>query len=539
MTSKNTRADCLRIAIYVRISKDDQGYALGVADQAKRCRELIAQRFPGAKITGLGCECADCREYGVPPDVYCDNDITASGKEERPHYGRLLAGIEAGSIDLVVSAHNDRLHRSPMELEGYINICQPREVPTHFVKAGDFDLTTASGRMVARMLGAMARAEWERMVERQLAAKRRTRDAGLRQAGCAPFGFHLDVRDARGQQIPGVSKGMAPDETEALAIRDGCEKVLAGATVYSVAAEWNARGLRTRAKNWAQRPGDKRHRGRQPDGQPREYSGLWSARSVQHVLTNPAIAGLITHEGKVTGNSAWAPIVDVDTWRAVTSVLSRPGRRTSPGPKPAHLLTGILICGVCEGQYFKCIRQSGGRGLAYVCAADSRTPGRSGAHTSRLAAKLDEYIEWIIIERLSDSRVVAALNTSPAVDIAALDRRRTAINAELEEWARAPGITPRQLQIKNGPLLDELAEVERQISEALRGDPLPEFTGNDPAKVWAGLKEAGSIDRMRAVARLLLRVRLQKGRGGVPKGWRPGMPVPLDLDAIEILWQNT
>ena len=84
------------IAIYTRISKDDKGYAIGVADQAQQCRALIASRFPAAQTTGPGCRCAECARIDVPPDVYCDNDITASGKVDpaslrpaaRRHRGR-------------------------------------------------------------------------------------------------------------------------------------------------------------------------------------------------------------------------------------------------------------------------------------------------------------------------------------------------------------------------------------------------------------------------------------------------------------------
>lgn len=165
----------------------------------------------------------------------------------------------------------------------------------------------------------------------------------------------------------------------------------------------------------------------------------------------------------------------------------------------------------------------------YKCTSLMTRPGslpdgiKSVAHLTRIAAPLDEYVEQVIIERLRRPDAVAALNTRPEVDIAALDARRTTINAELDEWAGAPGITPRQLQIHNEPLLAELADIERQISEALRGDPLPEFTGKDPAKVWEDL----NMDRKRAVARMLLRVRLD------PVGSRGR--VPFDYDAVKIL----
>ncbi len=491
MTSQDTLPK--RAAIYARISKDAQGYAIGVHDQAKRCRELAAQR--GWTVTGPGCDCKDCQRFGVPADVYCDNDITASGKRKRPHYLRLLADIGAGRVDVVIAVHNDRLHRSPMELEEYINVCQPLEVPTHFVKAGDFDLTTASGRMVARMLGAMARAEWERMVERQQAAKRRNREAGLRWSGTRPFGYRLDERDARGGQIPGVSKGLVIDPAEAPAIRAAYDAVLAGMPYNTIANQWTAAGLRTPVKGY-RRDDDGEVTGKMVGGRP------WNGTEVKRLLMCARNAGLIEHKGKVIGPAQWEPIVSADIWRAARDVMvSATGPNTiSPGPQPRWWLKGVLICGVpgCGSRRFRVARPSQTGAYGYQCASmlEDRTAPGAGWHLHRNAQSVEDYVEAVVIERLGRPDVVAALNTRPSVDIPALDARRRAINAELEEIAAAR-FTVRQRATMSGPLLDELDEIEKQISQGLRGDPLPEFAGKDPAKVWAALKEDGNIERMR------------------------------------------
>ncbi len=107
----------MRIAVYTRISKDDRELdpGVGVRDQARQCRELITRRFPAAEIITPDCQCPECVKIGTPSDVYCDNDISASGKVRRPHYERLLADIRDGRVDAVVAVHNDRLHRSNIE----------------------------------------------------------------------------------------------------------------------------------------------------------------------------------------------------------------------------------------------------------------------------------------------------------------------------------------------------------------------------------------------------------------------------------------
>src|SRR5699024_9459204 len=140
-----------KAAIYVRISQDRTGAGLGVDRQVEDCTAL-----------------AESRHLDIV-DVYTDNDVSAYSGKPRPAYTRLLDDLRAGRVDVVLAWHEDRLHRAPRELEDYIDACS-RGVPTYFAKSGDLDLTTASGRMTARIRGAVARQESEHKAERVTAA---------------------------------------------------------------------------------------------------------------------------------------------------------------------------------------------------------------------------------------------------------------------------------------------------------------------------------------------------------------------------------
>ncbi|MGH3800706.1 MAG: recombinase family protein [Pseudonocardiaceae bacterium] len=134
-----------RAAIYVRISRDK----VGVERQEADCRELAGR---------LGWTVAE---------VFADNDLSAYSGKRRPRYCAMLEAVRAGRVEAVLAWHTDRLHRSPVELEDYITACnESRDVPTHTVQAGPLDLSTPSGRMVARQLGAVARYESEHRSER-------------------------------------------------------------------------------------------------------------------------------------------------------------------------------------------------------------------------------------------------------------------------------------------------------------------------------------------------------------------------------------
>src|ERR1700761_9470309 len=93
------------VAIYARISKDSTGERLGVERQLEDCRKLA-------------------HELGwTVGDEYVDNDVSAFSGKVRPEYRRMLDDLRARIRDAVIAHHTDRLHRSPTELEEYIEVC--------------------------------------------------------------------------------------------------------------------------------------------------------------------------------------------------------------------------------------------------------------------------------------------------------------------------------------------------------------------------------------------------------------------------------
>jgi site-specific DNA recombinase len=57
-------------------------------------------------------------------------------------------------------------------------VCERRGVLTHTVQAGLLDLSTPSGRLVARQLGAVARYEWEHKARVRAAYQQRVLGGG-------------------------------------------------------------------------------------------------------------------------------------------------------------------------------------------------------------------------------------------------------------------------------------------------------------------------------------------------------------------------
>jgi site-specific DNA recombinase len=202
-----------RFAIYTRISRDRVGAGLGVERQLEDCQALVDQ-IGGETVLTL-----------------TDNDISAYSGKSRPGYLSLLEAMCTGHIDAVVTWHADRLHRSMIELEEYALASKEHSVATHTVRAGAIDLSTPSGRLVARQLGAVARYEVEHSIERQKAAKLQAAKAGKYGGGLRPYGYKAD--------------GVTIEPSERDVLLEMADRIIGGESYRQIALDLNARGITT------------------------------------------------------------------------------------------------------------------------------------------------------------------------------------------------------------------------------------------------------------------------------------------------------
>ncbi len=126
------------------------------------------------------------------------------------------------------------------DLERLIDIADVARTQIRTVNGGDLDLSNSSGRMVARILGSVARQESEHKGERQRRANIQRAERGECQTVNRPFGYTVTLAIPRVR--PQTSE---PLEPEATAFRTAVADVLAGKSIRKVAAEWNAAGLQT------------------------------------------------------------------------------------------------------------------------------------------------------------------------------------------------------------------------------------------------------------------------------------------------------
>lgn len=437
--------------MYLRQSLDRSGDAVAVARQRQDCQKL-------------------CADKGWTPVEYVDNDTSASSGKKRPSYERMLTDIRDGRVGAVVAWDLDRLHRRPIELEAFMTVADERRLALATV-SGDVDLSTAQGRLVARLKGSVAAHEIEHKRARQLRAARQKAEAGEPQWVRA-FGYDGDTRQ--------------PDPVHAPLVRQAYAAVLAGGSITDVARTWNAEGALT------------------ANGKP------WTAPLVSQFLRKPRNAGLRDHNGEIVGKGTWPGLVDEDTWRAVQSVLDAPGR--APGRKTVrkHLLTGVLKCGRngCDGHLSGMqIRDS--KQITYACK------GCRGV--SVRAAHVEPLVFGFVAGRLARPDAVDLLKAEhDDIETEALRTEANALRARLDEVAdeRADGLlTGQQAHRATERIQEKLADVERRQrdTEKLRVfEGLPLGTPEVAEKL-----RALSPDRLRNVMDVLMTVTVAPvGKGG-------------------------
>jgi DNA invertase Pin-like site-specific DNA recombinase len=484
-----------RAVIYVRISQDRTGAGLGVDRQREDC-EALAERNGWDVV-----------------EVYVDNDVSAYKKgSKRKDYQRMLADLDQGTATVVIAWHTDRLHRSPTELEGYIDLCDKRGVSTHTVQAGKLDLATSSGRMVARMLGAVARHESEHKGERVARARQQRAMAGQWAGGVRPFGWGVPTDETRkkvdrktGEEslVPVLDMSKAVPE-EAAAVLHWTDTLLSGGSIRGC-VKWAAdKGLTSTR------------------GNPITHT------DVREMLMRHRNAGIAVYRGEEVGRGQWEPIVPEDKFRAVVAILKDPSRTSNAGAQPKWVGSLLHQCGRDACGEGMTVTQSGGRQYpSYRCPT-----GHGGG---RRAEIVDQYVEDTIVERLSRDDAEDLLLPGPDdVDVAGLQAESERIRRRMTDLAGLFGAG----QLELGPFTEgmdtaraQLEGVTKQLARAATIDPLVGLVGApDVRKAWKALE----LERKRNVLRALVQVTLKTPRQGrMPDGGY------FDYDAVKFEWKRS
>jgi len=422
------------VGIYARISSDREGDQLGVRRQIEDCKRLAADRG------------------WIVADLYVDDDISASSGKRRPEYERLLVDLRSGRIQGIVVWHLDRLHRQPRDLEAFIDLCDAAKIETLACVTGQIDLGSHVGRLMARMLGSVAKYETDHNRERIARKHAELADAGKPSGGGSrPFGYEEDKVTIRA--------------SEAVVVRDIARRFLAGESIKSISADLIERGI-TGANG-----------------------GRWEPNAVRRLLNSPRIGGMREHKGEIVAEAVWPGIISKAESARIRAILADPDRNTHRHGR-RYLLRRLLRCGQC-GEYLHSRPRNDGK-RRYVCA---KGPGFAGCGHCYINA--DEVEMWTVeaaFRRLDTPELANALAEVNAEDPEAerwqeeVDQAQEQLDELSAMWA-AREITRGEYMTARGPIEERRTAARKRLATASRVTVLDGWVGNsaDLREAWETL----------------------------------------------------
>ncbi|MDQ6725328.1 MAG: recombinase family protein [Actinomycetota bacterium] len=461
----------MRAAVYTRVSSDPKALGRSVAEQEAECLAV--------------CE----RQAWRVVQVFCDNDKSASryAKKQRPAYRQLREFVASGGCDVLITWECSRAQRDLQDYVSLRELCRGAGVLWSY-SGRTYDLSRTDDRFTTGLDALLAERESDVTRDRILRTVRANAVNG-RPHGKLPFGYVREYDPHTGALLRQVIQ-----KEQAALVRATARRVLSGESCYSIAEDYNRRGVLP------------------PRG------GEWQSTQIKRLVTNPRYVSQRVHQGKVIGPADWPAILDESTFRQCLARLDDPSRKTTNEHAVKYLLSGIATCGVC-GRIVKVQPQRGGY-MAYMCKKFC---------VARKMEWVDDLIEALIIGRLSQPDALAlfaAPNDNFGAVLDAIADKRARLEGFCDAAAKGE-ITPASLGRIEANLLTEIQVLESRIRRYDVPSVVYELANNSASR-WTTL----TLEQKREVIRCLMAIRLH--RSTTLRGSRR-----FDPEAIEVRWTGS
>lgn len=367
----------MRAVVYARVSSEGQRDRETIATQLRLGPDFIARQ--GWDLVR-------------PPTTYVDDGRTASSGHlgKRAGLAALMRDAGAGVFDVVVLFDIDRLTRADdwTERGAILGAFQRAGVQLADAKTGQvLDLSTSSGDLFAS-LGAFFAADWLRKHRvRTIEGKRTATSRGRKAQGPTPYGYRYDLET-------GV---WSIDPVTGPVVREIYERVAAGQSCYSIAADLTARRIPRSSRGGTEWSRDR----------------VWLIASSRQATTYLGRWIAV----RATGTAiAVPPIIDQDLADRAELALARHGRRGLRRTKHVYLLEGLATCAVC-GSPMQVASSTSARSrgrryhrlATYVCKRRLRVstePGSQRCVLPRLPVAMVDRVLWDTVRAWLDKPVL-------------------------------------------------------------------------------------------------------------------------------------
>lgn len=482
----------VRVAIYSRVSTDERlGQAFNsIHHQREACESYVnIHRGEG---------------WSVVADEYTDGGFTGANTT-RPGLQRLIADVEAGKIDVVLTYKLDRLSRSMRDFLNLLHFFEQHNVS--FVSVSQsFDTTTPIGKMTLNLLASFG--EFERQVtaartkDKLGAARRRGRWTG----GMPPLGYNTAPEGGR----------IVVNKDEADQVRAIFDLYFEKCSLIAVVQELGNRGWRR--KTWTTRDGKVR------------VGRTFNNVDVHRLLTDPLYAGM-QKLGNETFKGEHPAIVTKAVFERVQRLLDGNRRNSGASYRNRHgaLLRGILRCAACDSSMTHAFTERRGKAFRYYRCVNAVKNGAAACPTGSVpATKIETFVVEQIKKIGSDpvlcDETFRQVQAQVAIERRGLKAEAKRVNRELADTraeldrltsavAKASGPAADALMAKLAETQERFTTLERRRAEIVDRQATLTAQDVDPAAVGRALAQFTDIwevlltrERERIVRLLIERV---------------------------------
>jgi hypothetical protein len=385
---------------------------------------------------------------GVVVNSYKDVASAYLPGAKRPRYQSALADLEAGYIDGICCLAVDRLTRRRGDVRRILNAME--EMGGRLLFPWD-ELDTASDdpdtEQRLHELAARAEREAERTSRRyKLAAKYRARQ-GLPQRSSSAKSPHM-----RPMGHTYDWSALVPAEAELL--NEAAEQIDLGKALYTICAEWTAKGIPT------------------PRGKT-----IWRSANLRYTLLSPRMVGKCPHDGALKDMDDVPAILPEDLWLRVCEKLAP--RQQKAGRREARQCSNIALCGICG---LALIGGSDDGKLTYECRKRPAEPGACGGIKAR-SAYVDAQVDERVVRFLNERRRGEALlerHKKGGLEMAAIDARfaeleANRLNLEEDRYNPPSGMKPLPADdywTRRGRIEAEQEQLQRRRVVSREAEPL-------------------------------------------------------------------
>lgn len=396
--------------LYIRLSKEDEGEG-----QSESVSNQLSMLTAFAEGQGI-------RTYLT----YIDDGWSGTNFD-RPAFRSLLADIEAGRVDLVITKDLSRLGRDYIGTGHYMERWFPEHRVRYISLLDGIDTGVESAANDITPFRAIMNDMYAKDISKKIGSVKHDKQRrGLFIGGKAVFGYRLSEDE---------KNRLVVDETAAVVVRRVFSMALEGRSCRGIAAALNAEAIPTPALYAGLPPG----------------RGLWSSETVSALLRNETYTGCmvqgrtrrVSYKSKKCVRqpcSDWAvvpgtheAIVSRETFERVGKMLD--ARSTTRERKHPFLLKGLLFCAECGAPLGVIAR---GGTLYFICRTYQRT-GKDGpctCHAAReeeVTAAVLEVVYAICAQYLTPTFLLpeAAGALAQARDQAAHSQKNAGLQAKL------------------------------------------------------------------------------------------------------------